>query len=151
MAEDYTYLDDRGRYTKTYCIWWGDPVEIELDSTFYDDKMDLIDNSLDALKDIIEMAKDKDIQVVGVIFPQNPKYKETGAFGRYGMRRSLAKSLIDQFHKMEKKNKNFTLLDENKMGDHDYTDQEAVDFDHLCYNGVPKITARLDSVLRTLK
>ena len=151
VADDNVYLDDRGRYTKTYCVWWGDPAEIELDSTFYDDQMDLVDNSLDALKEIIEMAKEEDIQVVGMIFPQNPKYKETGAFGRYGMRRSLAKSVIEQIHQMEKKYKNFTLFDENKMGDHDYTDQEAVDSDHLCYVGVPKITARLDSVLRTLK
>ena len=151
VADDSVYLDDRGRFTGTYCIWWGDHAEIELDSTYYDDKMYLVENSLDALKNIIEMAQERDIYVVGMIFPQNPMYKETGAFGRYGMRRSLATSLIEQFHDMEETYPNFTLLDENKMGNHDYTDMEAVDSDHLCYNGAPKITARLDSVLKTLK
>lgn len=151
VAEDHQYLEDRGRFTGTYCLWWGDPPEIELDSTYYDDKMYLVDNSLDALKEIIETAEEREIFVVGMIFPQNPKYKDTGAFGRYGMRRSLAKKLIKQFKELEKTYSNFTLFDENKMGDHDYTDNEAVDSDHLCGNAVPKITSRLDSVLKTLK
>ena len=59
--------------------------------------------------------------------------------------------LNKQFKELEKTYSNFTLFDENKMGDHDYTDNEAVDSDHLCGNAVPKITSRLDSVLKTLK
>ncbi|WP_405342466.1 TIGR02171 family lipoprotein [Fibrobacter sp.] len=151
VTEAQSYLEDRGRYTATYCITWGDPPAIDADSTYFDDKMYFIENSLDALKNIIEICLNRNIYVVGMIFPQNPRYKDTGIFGRYGMRRSLAKSLIDQFHELERIYPNFTLFDENKMGAHDYTDMEAVDSDHLCYNGAPKITARLDSVLKSLK
>ena len=136
---------------RSYCITWGDPPAIDADSTYFDDKMYLIENSLDALKNIIEICLNRNIYVVGMIFPQNPRYKETGIFGRYGMRRSLARSLINQFHELAQIYPNFTLFDENKMGAHDYTDMEAVDSDHLCYNGTPKITARLDSVLKSLK
>ena len=97
------------------------------------------------------MAQERGIYVVGMIFPQNPRYKESGAFGRYGMRRSMAMSLIDQFQKYETEYSNFRFFDENKMGDHDYTDDEALDTDHLCYKAAPKITSRLDSLLKTLE
>ena len=151
VTDGNLYLDDRGRYMGTYCISWGGTPEVEMDSTYFDDRMYLVENSLEALKSIVEVSLNRNIHVVGMIFPQNPRYKETGAFGRYGMRRSLAKSLIDRFHEFETIYPNFTLLDENKMGNHDYSDSEAVDADHLCSQATPKITYRLDSLLRTLK
>ena len=100
---------------------------------------------------IIEIAKERDVYVIGIIFPQNPRYKETGAFGRYGLRRSMAPSLIARIKELESLYPNFTMMDENKMGDHDYTDEEAVDTDHLCANSIPKITERVFSVLKNLK
>ena len=151
VADSKPFLQDRGRYTNSYCVAWGDPPEFSVDSTYFDDKIYLIKDCLSALKEIIELAQERDIYVVGMIFPQNPRYKESGAFGRYGMRRSMAMSLIDQFQKYETEYPNFRLLDENKMGNHDYTDDEALDNDHLCYKAVPKITSRLDSLLKTLE
>ena len=151
MVEYDRYFGDRGRFLANECKSWGDTVEIILDSTYYDDKMYLIENSLDALKRIIDMASAQDVYVVGLILPQNPKYKETGAFGRYGLRRSLAKKIIEQISEYTTQYSNFALLDENKMGEHDYTDDGALDFDHLCGVGALKITSRVDSLLKTLK
>jgi hypothetical protein len=37
------------------------------------------------------------------------------------------------------------------MGNHDYADEMAGNKDHLGYLGALQMTARLDSVLRTLK
>lgn len=104
-----------------------------------------------ALKSILKTAASKKIKVVGVIFPQNPKYKKTGAFGRHGMKRSTAKEVISQIKNLTKEYPNFVLLDENKMGDHDYSNSLAYDNDHLCSEATYKITARVDSVLKTLK
>ena len=42
-------------------------------------------------------------------------------------------------------------MDENKMGDHDYTDEMAQNRDHLSYLGAQKLTARLDSVLKSIE
>jgi uncharacterized protein (TIGR02171 family) len=151
MVEYDRYFGDRGRFMANECYSWGDTVEITLDSTYYDDKMYLIENSLETLKKIIEMAAEKDIYVVGLILPQNPKYKETGAFGRYGLRRSVAKTIIEEIAGYKTLYPNFALLDENKMGEHDYPDDMALDFDHLCAEGAPKITSRVDSLLKTLK
>ena len=47
--------------------------------------------------------------------------------------------------------KYFMFMDENKMGNHDYTDAMAQNRDHLSSVGAKKMTARLDSVLKTLK
>lgn len=141
------YLSDRGRFLGTICnSWGGDAPEIEIDSTFLD-MPGYIENSMKALEGIIEAAQQREISVIGVIFPQNPAYAKTGAFGRYGLRRSVAETLIQKIDNLSETYPNFVLVDENKMGNHDYGDEMAVDYDHLCREGVSQITARLDSVL----
>ncbi|MDY3922612.1 MAG: hypothetical protein SOZ02_10700, partial [Hallerella porci] len=71
-------------------------------------------------------------------------------FGRYGPQRSVAKKRIAWLDSIAKVKPNFILMDENKMGDHDYTDEMALDYDHLSYLGANQVTTRLDSVLKTL-
>lgn len=147
----YTYTEDRGRFTGTVCGSWGDNPEIEFDSTYFDSHKSAWDNSFAALKDIIEAASERGIVVVGMIFPQSPAYRNTGAFGRYGLRRSLAEKWIEEFRQLDEESSNFVLMDENKMGLHDYPSSSAVDFDHLCGAGVGLISSRLDSLLLTLE
>ena len=134
------------------CYFWGetDP-EIDIDSTFFDHNQKSIENSLEALKHIIERAEARGVTVVGVIFPMSPHYRNTGAFGRYGMRRSLAEKVIERLDSLAKAHSGFVLMDENKMGQHDYENQEAQDFDHLCVVGAQKFTRRLDSLLWNLE
>jgi len=106
---------------------------------------------MDALLAIIQEAAKRDIRVVGVIFPQSPAYAKTGAFGRYGLRRSSAKKLIAELEGLKKKYPNFVLMDENKMGEHDYTDAMAIDEDHLCYAGSIQMSKRLNKLLLSLE
>jgi len=42
-------------------------------------------------------------------------------------------------------------MDENKMGNHDYTDEMAFDYDHLSVIGATQLSSRLDSLLHTLE
>lgn len=102
------------------------------------------------LVNLIELAASKNIDVVGLIFPQAPQYANTGAFGRHGMRRSHAMELIEKIRNLEKQYPNFHLMDENKMGNHDYTDDMAFDYDHLAYPGAIQLTERLDKFLGNL-
>lgn len=81
----------------------------------------------------------------------SPYYKETGAFGKYGLTRSVAPRLIKQIKKLENKYSNFILVDENEMGDHNYTDGMASDYDHLCLSGARRLSVRLLNVLDSLK
>jgi hypothetical protein len=41
-------------------------------------------------------------------------------------------------------------MDENNMGNHDYSDDMANDTDHLSEAGAVKLTHRLDSLIKTL-
>ncbi|HHX14568.1 MAG TPA: TIGR02171 family protein, partial [Fibrobacter sp.] len=98
----------------------------------------------------LALANEKNIQVVGVVFPQQAIYKTTGSFGRYGPRRSVAIKITEGLKELEKKFSNFHLIDENKMGEHDYINNEFYDYDHLNGLGAAKLTTRLDSLLQTL-
>lgn len=130
--------------------WQGSPIYV--DTTY----MDVInkhpaDMLLEDIENIIHEANKRNIYLIGIIFPQSPGYKETGSFGRYGLRRSVAKEMIEKIQKFEEKYKNFKLMDENKMGYHDYTDSMAVNCDHLSDNGAVQLTDRLISLIQALK
>jgi hypothetical protein len=103
------------------------------------------------MENLIKQASEKNIYVIGIIFPQAPQYKETGALGVYGLQRSIAKRKIAYLDSLAKSNRYFILMDENKMGNHDYSDKMAHNRDHLSSSGARRMTVRLDSVLKTLK
>ena len=109
---------DRGATMFQYCGGWANPPLVEGDSTAYDSEKNLYEKSLESLVDIIQSAQNKDIVVVGILFPQNPAYQNTGAYGRYGLRRSAAEQLISRFVELEKNYPNFKFLDRNRMGNH---------------------------------
>lgn len=113
--------------------------------------MSCLDSRIDDLMNIVKMASKQKIYVIGIIFPQAPQYKETGALGLYGLQRSVAKKKIAYLDSLAKSNQYFIFMDENKMGNHDYTDAMAQNRDHLSFEGAKKMTTRLDSVLKTLK
>ena len=56
----------------------------------------------------------------------------------------------DEIRSISQTDSNFILLDENKMGDHDYPDEMAQGTDHLNSKGAAKLTHRLDSLIQTL-
>ena len=146
-SDETHYMKDRGRYLNASCNSWKDEPEIEQDSNYVDEHWNLIDDSMDALLTIIEESAKRNIRVVGVIFPQSPAYAKSGSFGRYGLRRTSAKKLIAELDGLKKKYPNFVLMDENKMGEHDYIDAMAIDEDHLCYAGATLLTSRLNKLL----
>ena len=131
--------------------WTADAVDVLLDSVFTDKEMSCLDSRIDDLMNIVKMASKQKIYVIGIIFPQAPQYKETGALGLYGLQRSVAKKKIAYLDSLAKSNQYFIFMDENKMGNHDYTDAMAQNRDHLSFEGAKKMTTRLDSVLKTLK
>ncbi len=128
--------------------WQGSPVHH--DTTMMDAETNLDEMLLEDVEDFLAEAEKKSVYIIGIIFPQSPDYRETGAFGRYGLRRSVALKMIENLHQFEEKYPHFRLMDENKMGNHDYSSTEAGNFDHLSYKGADKLTKRLDSLIQTL-
>lgn len=124
-------------------------VDLHVMDSTWSDNSDTYEIALEKLTEIVKIAQEKNVNVLGVIFPQSPLYKKSGAFGRHGMRRTHAEQVIDRLKQMEQTYPNFRLLDENKMGNHDYPDSTAFDYDHLNAFGGEIITTRIDSVLKT--
>ena len=102
------------------------------------------------LVNIIKMCKEANIVLIGVITPQNPRYKETEFFGKYGVSRNDAPARIQEIADLQDTYPNFILMDENKMGDHDYTDDMAYDRDHLAEKGAEQLTSRINALIQTL-
>ncbi len=146
---EYTY--HRGMQIVPSNIGWEENPAVDYDSTWLDYRAEDYRLNLENLKTMIELAAEKDVKVLGVIFPQSPGFKKTGSFGRYGIRRSQADSLIQELSDLSKTYKNFKLLDENKMGNHDYPDSLAFNRDHLINDAGPMITTRIDSALHSFK
>lgn len=127
-----------------------EPLVFGKDSTWLSYSQTKYEASFNKLLSIVKKSASKDIKVIGVIFPQAPGYKETGAFGKGGLLRSEAPELIQKIANISNNYPNFILMDENKMGDHDYTDDMARDCNHLAQLGAEQLTHRLDSLIQTL-
>ena len=127
---------------------WGEP-SIGQDSTWINKFSNEFEKNFNVLVEMIELCLQKNIILIGVITPQNPRYKETGAFGNGGLLRSQAPELIKQITDLNSLYPNFILMDENKMGNHDYTDDMAFDSSHLSRKGAEQLTSRLDSLIQT--
>ncbi len=123
---------------------WGSATVIR-DSSIVDLKQGSGRENLDILVDLIDEAKDAGINVICMTTPLNPGYKKTGAYSIYGTRRSVAQEIFDLI-----KEKKVVFFDENKMSDHDYSNDMAYNTDHLSRKGALQLTARLDSLLKTL-
>lgn len=145
---------DRGWLSQVCIADWGSEgkgyAEVLADSTWNGDSHRYEQNYAQ-LDKILKIAEQHGVVVVGLILPMSPYYRNTGSYGRHGMRRSVAEQLIERLKKVAAESENFVLMDENKMGNHDYLGDVANDYDHLCDVGAKKLTLRLDSLLKTLE
>ena len=148
QTEAKHYRPTRG-FLSTSSEGWGSP-QITEDSCWMDSKSSNYQYNLKLLAELIDSCKVHNITLVGVICPINPKYSETGAYGYAGLRRSEVPAVLQDLSNLTKNHENFILFDENKMGNHDYTDKEAHDYSHLSAEGAEKLTQRLDSLIQTL-
>lgn len=143
------YGKSRG-WLENESVEWGTPL-VESDSNWSVTESYALDWNLKRLESFVKEMDRLQINVVGVIFPQNPRYRETGSWGRYGPQRSAAEKYIESVQALAGRISRFEVLDENRNGNHDYTDQMALNTDHLSVSGAEYLTARLDSLLNTLE
>lgn len=147
---DSIYSTNKGFWGESGGNWEENPT-VDYDSSWFDKKTSVYYENLDKLESMMISAENRGIYLIGVIFPMSPNYKNTGSFGRYGIRRSIAPKLIEELASYSKKYPHFILMDENKMGDHDYEFDEGTNRDHLNEKGAVRFTHRLDSLIKTLE
>lgn len=126
---------------------WGKP---EVLNGMWELKSDMPQKNYERFLDILKMAKEHNIYVIGVIFPMNPRYASTKYYGRHGMNRYSAENFIERIKKLDNDEKYFVLMDENKMGKHDYDDSMASDSDHLNEKGAEQLINRIKAVLEKI-
>ncbi len=141
-------FSDRGNF-KVPSDSWGSPVVVD-DSIVNGGRKEYLDHVLSEIEYLIDECEKRKIHLVGTIFPQNPGFKKTGSLGIYGIQRSVAEKMIEKLKTLDQASRYFHLFDENKMGDHDYSDKMASDLQHLSALGAKQLTVRLDSLLKTL-
>lgn len=146
----YTSFRETLGYEELKSNGWGS-AENWKDSAWMETQSDCFYANLNVLQEILAETMARDIKVIGVLFPQNPDFKNTGSYGRHGIQRSQAPALIQQIADLSITYPNFILMDENKMGEHEYTDEMAYDNDHLSLQGALHFTHKLDSLLKNLE
>ncbi len=144
------YMESRGFNGEPSGSWETEPT-VDYDSTWFDKNSETYYANFRRLESMITAAENQGVTLIGVIFPMSPGYRNTGSFGRYGIRRSKVESLIQEIADLSKRHPNFILMDENRMGNHDYTDEMANNRDHLSIKGAERFTQRLDSLIKALK
>ena len=130
---------------------WEEFPAVENDSTWMSSCSENFYAALSHLENILKMAENRSVYVIGVVFPQSPNYRNTGSFGRYGIRRSEAPRLLKEIENLKTAYPHFVFWDENKMGFHDYTDIMASNRDHLSAYGAIQFTERLNILLDSLE
>lgn len=135
------YIDEFALSPNT---WGKATVDANIKYMFFEDV--LPQENYQRFKDIVERANKAGIKVIALIVPVNPGYKKTESFGLYGPTNDVAKQIIDEASKLD-----IIIMDEYKWGNHDYTNEMAHDADHLSVLGAAQLSARVDSMLQTLK
>ena len=123
---------------------WGLP---EIDKGDYSISEPSVQLNLASIKTLSDTLARRGVQLIVVEFPENPAYATTTSIGRYGPSRTTYDSLSIWLRSLEQVNPYFHFYDANNYGNHDYTDAEALDENHLGYLGAEKLSHRLDSLL----
>ncbi len=123
---------------------WGEAVVDKGDFSLSDTTVSTILRAIEALADTARMHS---VHLLLIHFPENPRYAETHSIGRYGPSRSTYSQIVSWVHSIELSNPFVHFYDANNYGNHDFTDADALDANHLGSVGAVKISMRIDSIV----
>jgi Uncharacterized conserved protein len=141
----------RGLYKSPIVGWGEDPPEVANDPLWFDVDKTGFDFNLQKLIDILELALNYDVKVVGVVYPQSPYFATSFSWGRYGPTHKAVKIMEKAVMELTERYPHFAVLDENHYGHHDFAYEDFANEDHLGLPGAIIMAHRLDSLLKTLK
>ena len=152
VSQEYSY--PKTLFSQTYMegtfllesVSWGDTYVAADNSIMYYSDYNVQEN-IQLFKDMKKIAEKRGLNLLLAITPRNPDYyTSTDSYGLFGPSREVAEQIIDELKKS-----GLLIFDENRYGKHDYTPEMAFNNSHVSYLGARHFTARLDSLLRTLK
>jgi uncharacterized protein (TIGR02171 family) len=142
----YLDIDELGLEHAGCIGWQGDPPDIQ-NLNFWQSIDDNCLKNLDSLRVLSQFLAQKQIHLLMVVTPESPYYRTTTAYTRYGPLRPDGEKLVAALDSMTINNPYCHFYDANKAGNHDYSDAEASDWDHLCDAGAKKLSRRLDTLI----
>jgi hypothetical protein len=129
---------------------WGNDIVNDW-STFVTGDADtgswVLSYNLKSMESLIDTLHSRGIRVLGVNYPQSPNYAKSAWAGRHEPTWEFYHQILFMIKGMESRHPNFRLYDPHLDGRHDYTTDEAYDYDHLSTAGATKLSRRIDSVL----
>jgi hypothetical protein len=151
LGPQFSYLDSMpfGFYLQD-CNGWGGAVPDmggRIDWTITD--QNYIDNFNTIAQVASELAALK-IHFLMINFPESPAYKNTDHYARMGPSWATGKAVMEQFKSLGNGNPYFHFYDAYLDGNHDYTDEDAANWNHLCTVGATKLSSRLDSLIQRI-
>lgn len=130
------------------CGGWGEIIFWTAEESSWFDSSSLEwRNSYAKLKAFLDEAKQKNIRVLGVTFPQHPGFVERGYFGFQGGPLRQVQILLDSISNLQDIYSNFRWLDLNQNGMHGLDSSVFFDNSHLCSYGAYWATDSIQHVL----
>jgi hypothetical protein len=113
----------------------------------------LVQRGLSLIEELGDSAAAVGVHLFIVNLPENPlyattTYRDTLWIGRLGPSRLTYEKIVARIDSLVRRNRFVHFYDANNFGNHDYTDGEAQNCNHLNFRGAVKFTARLDSLVR---
>lgn len=150
FTEYEMYRYHNGLYP-TFTVGWGDTVpEIAWDVHWFEKDKSAYEYNMKLLKEILALAKEKDVKVLGIIYPQSPYYKDTPAWGRYGLTKRDAQEIMHDLQGLRSTYPNFRVLDAYRSGNNEFTYDDFSNVDHLGLWGAIKMAWKLDYMMDIL-
>ncbi len=123
---------------------WGDTLIDKGDFSFTDT---FVQTNLATIAATADTLSAHGVSLILVHYPENPLYKSSSSIGRYGPSKTTYNLVVQWVDSLCATHPGVHFYDANSGGNHDYTDSEALDPNHLNYLGAQKLSRRLDSLL----
>ena len=107
-------------------------------------------NNIKTILMISDTLRIKNIHWLMINFPVSPHYKNDTAYSPWGPTWATAREVLAVIKEIGSSNPYFHFYDANHDGEHDYSDEDATDENHLSMSGAAKLTTRLDSIIHTI-
>jgi uncharacterized protein (TIGR02171 family) len=142
----YLDINELGLEHAASAGWQGNPPDIQNLNFWPNIDVNCLKN-LDSLRELSRFLAQKQIHLLMIVTPESPYYRSTTAYTRYGPLRPDGETLVAALDSMTINNPYCHFYDANLGGNHDYTNAEASDWDHLCDAGAEKFSRRLDMLI----
>jgi uncharacterized protein (TIGR02171 family) len=146
-------LDTLGLDRSTTCVGWGggNPDLPAPEALILTTDNPLYKKNFTLFTELIRALAGRKIHFLFYITPESPFYKNTASFGLYGPGWETGKAVVKQIVSLQDSFPGYAhFYDAYLNGNHDYTDEEAANFDHLCPAGAKKLSIRIDSLINVI-